>query len=60
MASDLGLYCVPMAQKKALGLYGLEFFLTYFFPILNTSRFSVKQNKIENNNNNNGMYFCKS
>ena len=34
MASDLGLYCVPMIQRKALGLYGFTVgFFTYFFLI---------------------------
>ena len=34
VASDLGLYCVPMAQRKALGLYGFRFFFNLFLSNL--------------------------
>ena len=40
MASDLGLYCVPVTQRKALGMYGFSgFFFNISFLALNTSRF---------------------
>ena len=44
VVSDLGLYCVPMAQRSALGLYGFRgfFFKLISFQSLNTSCFSVK------------------
>ena len=47
MASDLGLDCVPLTQRKAVGMYG---FTGFFFSSINTSRFicgTVKQNQIK-------------
>ena len=54
MASDLGLYCVPVTQRKALGLYGFAvvFFNLFLSNLRIASRFicfTVKQNNRKNN-----------